>query len=274
MASNSRSEMPAAAPPRRPGLAQPLLDQAQVAGQRLDVRQHEGGRVVDLVRHAGGQKADRGQLLGLQAADLALALVGGVADVEHGPPPRQRIGAHGEGPPAVATEPDRRWRRWRWPPAPPPAAPPATRRRRAARRWRWRSPAHRRGPPGRRRPRTRRTSRGGRRSPSPARPMMTSPAPPAVRDSARRSRSRAPRRFVSASAVDPPCQFPGCPPSEPQGLRRRQRGARGIIDEEYARHAGLSAVDWSGGVPGGRRRARGNRRIRTGGGARACRRPR
>ena len=42
-----------------------------MAGERLDVGQHERGRVVDLVRHARGQHAYRRELLGLQAPDLS-----------------------------------------------------------------------------------------------------------------------------------------------------------------------------------------------------------
>ena len=111
LASNSRSDSPSARRVRVGQLAQLVLDQAHVPGQRLDVRQHEGGRVVDLVRDARRQHADRRELLGLQAPDLALALVGRVADVEHDAPLRQRIGAHGEGAPVQRSGCDRRWRR-------------------------------------------------------------------------------------------------------------------------------------------------------------------
>ena len=83
LASNSRFDSAGVRGVRVGQLAQLVLDEAHVPGQRLDVRQHEGGGVVDLVRDAGGQQADRRQLLGLQAADLPLALVGRVADVEH-----------------------------------------------------------------------------------------------------------------------------------------------------------------------------------------------
>ena len=69
---------------RRGQLADLLLQEAQVAGEGLDVGEHERGGVVDLVRDAGGEHPDRGELLGLQAPHLVLALVGGVAQQEHG----------------------------------------------------------------------------------------------------------------------------------------------------------------------------------------------
>ena len=215
LASNSRSEIPRRAA-LDVGIAQPLLDQAQVAGQRLDVRQHERGRVVDLVRHAGGQQADRGQLLGLQAADLALALVGRVAHVEDGPPPRQRIGAHGEGPPAVRQRPigagaagDRLARRRLQLPlqtaAVEPRADGVGDLQRAVG-----------GRPGRRRPRTRRTSRAGRRCRPPGPPADETTDAPAARDAARRSRSRAPRPSSAPRLSTRPCQFGGARRPEPR----------------------------------------------------------
>ncbi len=97
LASNSRFDSDPRAASRSGQLAQLVLDEAHVPGQRFDVRQHERGRVVDLVRDAGGEHPDRRQLLRLQAPDLPFAFVGRVADVEDDAALRQRIGAHHEG---------------------------------------------------------------------------------------------------------------------------------------------------------------------------------
>ena len=77
-------------------LADLLLQEAQVARERLDVGEDEGRRVVDLVGDAGGEHADRGQLLGLQAPHLVLALVGRVAQRQHRAAPRDRVPAQRE----------------------------------------------------------------------------------------------------------------------------------------------------------------------------------
>ena len=160
----------AQAPERRLGqLAQLVLDQAQVPGQRLDVRQHERRGVVDLVRHAGRQQADRRQLLGLQAPDLLR------------PARRSRRARRAARPaPTAGKRAPRRparpgsGRDWRSgsappPPAPPPPGPPVARRDRDARRRAfatWRRPS---GP--RRQTPSSKTSKVSRRtSPSARRP--------------------------------------------------------------------------------------------------------
>ncbi len=143
-------------------VAHPLLQEAHVTGERLDVGEDERSRVVDFVGYPRRQEADGGELLGLAAA-RALAPArrwnrertarprGPTADR---PAPRTR-GPH-------RTSRDRPWRCRRAPPGPRPRAPSATVRPTGALRWRWRPRALHSGRPGKRHRRKPRTRREGR----------------------------------------------------------------------------------------------------------------
>ena len=276
LASNSRSEIPRRAASTSGSRSRSSTRRRWPVSASMFASTNAAGLLISCAT-PGGQKADRGQLLGLQAADLALALVGRVAHVEDGPPPRQRIGAHGEGPPAVREGPigagaagDRLARRRLQLPLQPAAVEPGADGvgdlQRAV-------GGHQAdavledverlaqdvaaGPEAARK----------RRRPQPL-GVQHDEVVAALPELRQRLGGRPHRVSFVAPAIDP-----GGSVAATRAVRRRQRGARGIIDEEYAGHL---MCQLSTGREKARREAprAGKSSHPDRRGARACRRPR